>query len=394
MEGSKTHPFIGFHRAWSISNDTWFRLGQSKAMIRAIATTPIMPQYRAEIYSVSLRKGAQATTAIEGNTLSEQEIIAIQQGKNLTPGKQYMEQEVRNVIVALNKLGNEILEEKADSLITTELIKRFHWMIGKDLGESLKAIPGQFRKGQVTVGQVYRPPPGPEVDRLMRSFCEWSREEFHYEHGQNFSTAIIQAIVSHVYVAWIHPFDDGNGRTARLLEFYLLLRAGVPDIAAHILSNFYNDTRPEYYRQLNESSQRNGDLTNFIEYAVQGFKDGLQDVLDTVHWNQLEMAWQNYVHETFQRKPVAGRKKPLLQRQRALILSIELEKDYDEYELANVNEAIRIQYDNVSVRTLSRDIQDLTELGLLITLSEGYFRANTAVLRGTMAQARADRNLV
>ena len=69
---------------------------------------------------------------------------------------------------------------------------------------------------------------------------------------QSFQDPVIQAIVAHVYIAMIHPFGDGNGRTARLIEFYILLRAGLPDMASHILSNHYNDTRQEYYRRLDQ----------------------------------------------------------------------------------------------------------------------------------------------
>ncbi|MBX7059771.1 MAG: Fic family protein [Leptospirales bacterium] len=303
-----------------------------------------------------------------------------------------MEQEVRNVINALNELRDEVVTGGAiDNLVSPDLIRRFHRMIGKDLGAHFEAAPGQFRRGQVTVGRVYRPPAGSEVGPLMTAFCDWSRKEFHFEKGQSFSTAIIQAIVSHVYVAWIHPFGDGNGRTARLLEFYLLLRAGVPDIAAHILSNFYNETRSEYYRQLALSSRNKGDLTGFIAYAVQGLKDGLLVILETVHANQLLIAWRDYVRETFQ---VSGMKTNLTyRRQMALILSVKLEQEYSESDLAEVNAAVRVSYAMVSRRTLQRDILALISYGLLVHSDQGY-RANTAVLRGPMAKVRADRRLL
>ena len=99
-----------------------------------------------------------------------------------------------------------------------------------------------------------------------------------YTGEQNIDEAVIEAIVVHIYIAWIHPFEDGNGRTARLLEFYLLLRAGVPNIASHILSNHYNDTRAEYYRQLNYASET-GDLKEFIQYVLLRFRDGLEKVI-------------------------------------------------------------------------------------------------------------------
>jgi Fic family protein len=87
--------------------------------------------------------------------------------------------------------------------------------------------------------------------------------------------AILKAVVAHLYLAWIHPFGDGNGRTARLVEFQILLSSGVPSPAAHLLSNHYNQTRSEYYRQLDRASKSGGELAPFIEYGARGFVAGL-----------------------------------------------------------------------------------------------------------------------
>src|SRR5262249_51716473 len=157
--------------------------------------------------------------------------------------------EVKNVIDALNHLFREVVKDNKGAVITPDLICEFHRMIGKDLGEQFDAIPGRFREDIRVVG-AYRAPDWPDVKSLMQELCDWLYKEFHYEKGQDFSDIIIQAIVSHVFLEWIHPFGDGNGRTGRLLEFYVLLRGGLPSIASHILSNYYNETRPEYYRQL------------------------------------------------------------------------------------------------------------------------------------------------
>jgi Fic family protein len=61
--------------------------------------------------------------------------------------------------------------------------------------------------------------------------------------------ALMKAILTHLYIAWIHPFGDGNGRTARLAELQILLAAGMPMPASHLLSNHYNTTRTDLYRQ-------------------------------------------------------------------------------------------------------------------------------------------------
>ena len=146
-------------------------------------------------------------------------------------------------------------------------------MIGRDLGEHFEAIPGRFAERPRFV-LTYRAPDHQDVVELVQRLCVWLADEFHFPDGtQSFSDAVVQAIVTHVYIEWIHPFSDGNGRTGRLVEFYLLLRAGNPDIASHILSNFYNETRGEYYRQLDRAG-KTGDLSAFIAYAVQGLRDG------------------------------------------------------------------------------------------------------------------------
>ncbi len=74
---------ILFQRNWHLEEETIFMLGQSESIVQAISSAPIKPEYRKQLLSVSLRKGARATTAIEGNTLSEEEVSRIDEGENL-----------------------------------------------------------------------------------------------------------------------------------------------------------------------------------------------------------------------------------------------------------------------------------------------------------------------
>ena len=88
-----------------------------------------------------------------------------------------------------------------------------------------------------------------------------------------FARGLTRALPAHLYIAWIHPFADGNGRTARLVEYQLLAGSGlVPTPAVHLLSNHYNLTRSYYYRVLDRSSRiRPWSPVEFIAYAVDGF---------------------------------------------------------------------------------------------------------------------------
>lgn len=187
---------------------------------------------------------------------------------------------------------------------------------------------------------------------------------------------LIKSIVAHVYLAWIHPFGDGNGRTARLLEFKFLLEAGVPSAAAHLLSNHYNLTRSEYYRQLDRTSKSNGDLLPFIEYAVVGFVDQIREQIEKVQAQQFAVAWINYVHEKF-----GSQKSPSDRRQRDVVLAMATREGFIKAsDIKQLDAQIAAQYANKTPKTVSRDLNRLKKLRLVEVTAEGY-RANTRIMR-------------
>ncbi|MCK4469791.1 MAG: Fic family protein [Desulfobacterales bacterium] len=371
---------IQFRKHWQIDNSCAYLLGECSALVQAISNIPLKPEYRKKLLQVSLIKGAQATTAIEGNTLTEEEIKKIQEGWKVPVSREYQEIEVKNVIDALNTLLEEIIIHTKTRIIAIETIKDFHRMIGKNLGKHLDAIPGQFRTDNRYVGP-YRAPDYSHVSELMGNLCEWLKKEFHFEQGQDFSTAVIQAIITHVYLEWIHPFGDGNGRTGRLLEFYILLRAGLPNIVSHVLSNFYNNTRMEYYRQLKQAKEKNN-LTFFIEYAVQGFRDGLKENLNIIQESQFSIFWQHNIYETF--ADLKYTKKGAFKRKRALMLQMPLNKEFTVDEILELSPDVAKKYARYGRATVLRDLKELQELNLLRKVGRNYM-ANTKILKAMMS---------
>jgi Fic family protein len=371
---------IQFRKHWQIDNSCAYLLGECSALVQAISNIPLKPEYRKKLLQVSLIKGAQATTAIEGNTLTEEEIKKIQEGWKVPVSREYQEIEVKNVIDALNTLLEEIIIHTKTRIIAIETIKDFHRMIGKNLGKHLDAIPGQFRTDNRYVGP-YRAPDYSHVSELMGNLCEWLKKEFHFEQGQDFSTAVIQAIITHVYLEWIHPFGDGNGRTGRLLEFYILLRAGLPNIVSHVLSNFYNNTRMEYYRQLKQAKEKNN-LTFFIEYAVQGFRDGLKENLNIIQESQFSIFWQHNIYETF--AELKYTKKGAFKRKRALMLQMPLNKEFTVDEILELSPDVAKKYARYGRATVLRDLKELQELNLLRKVGRNYM-ANTKILKAMMS---------
>jgi Fic family protein len=374
---------ISFRANWSLSEKTSNLLGQCYAYINSILNTPIRPDYRRQLLSVFLNKGALATTAIEGNTLSEKDLAQIQSGRDLEPSRKYQQQEVENILEAFNVILKELIREKSSAIISPELIKRFNEMVGKNIGEAFGGNPGQFRRRNVVVG-AYRPPSFGMVEGLVKKLCDWLIKDFHYAREQHFDEAVIEAIVSHVYIAWIHPFLDGNGRTARLLEFYILMRAGVPGIASHILSNHYNNTRTEYYRQLQNASET-GDLSAFIQYAVEGFRDGLETTIEIIHKNQTELTWNNFVHDITVEMQDEGKNRKILRRIRQLAYNIPADRFYSLDEIVILNPEIADIYRELNPMTLRRDLGLLVEKELLKTEKNRYC-ANYGLLHSLLAE--------
>ncbi|MCL2126879.1 MAG: Fic family protein [Treponema sp.] len=377
-----TWEHITFAEKWTLSEKAVNLLGQCFAYVNAMLKVPIRPDYRDKMHTVSLNKGALATTAIEGNTLTEDDLALIQSGKDLEPSRRYLQKEVENVLAAFNTIFGELVHDKTPLPVSPELIKRFHEMIGRDIGEAFGANPGQFRRQNVIVGIVYRPPVFGQVDELVRKLCDWLSKAFHYSHGQNFDEAVIQAIVTHVYIVWIHPFMDGNGRTARLLEFYLMLRAGIPSFASHILSNHYNETRTMYYMQLEEST-KTGDLSAFIQYALEGFRDGLEQTLKVIHEEQMELTWNNYVHDMIEK--IEGKNRNSLRRLRYLAYQIPSDRLCSPDEISILTAGIAEEYRKLNPVTLRRDLDLLAEKGLL-KAEKGKYRANHALLHSYMSE--------
>jgi Fic family protein len=381
MDGYK---HIQFKKHWEITGQCSYQLGECHALVQAISNIPLRPKDRDKLLRLSLIKGARATTAIEGNTLSEEEIEKIQEGWKLPPSKEYLEIEVKNILDAFNALMIEIVDENRVRFITPDLIKDFHRMIGKNLGEHFDAIPGKFRKDNRIVGP-YLAPDYQYVNELVKKLCLWIQKEFQYNEKQDFATAVIQAIITHVYIEWIHPFGDGNGRTGRLLEFYILLRAGLPSIVSHILSNFYNETRPIYYRQL-DSARKKKDLTGFIQYAVEGFRDGLKDNFRLIQESQFIIFWHNYIYEAF--ADFQYTKKEAFKRKRELMLSLPIDSAFSADEITMLTPRLAKKYAKVSKVTVLRDLKELQELNLIVKEKRKYC-AKIGVLKALMPSKKA-----
>ena len=184
---------------------------------------------------------------------------------------------------------------------------------------------------------------------------------------QSWRLPVVKALVAHLYIAWIHPFGDGNGRVARLVEYQILLGAGVPNPATHLLSNHYNDTRSEYYRRLDASSRAPNGVMDFLVYALQGFVDGLTEQVNAIKGRMREDMWTNYVHMRFR-----DRSSPTDVRRRHLVLDLsERDEPVRRRDLRLLTPRLAAAYAGKTEKTITRDLNALSEMGLITRTRQG-----------------------
>ena len=365
-----THGFIKYILDLrNISYKLWMLLGAAESKCKHLSGIPLRPEKQQELNQISLRKGIRATTAIEGNTLSEEDIDRIYHGEagKIPLSRRYQAQEVENVLKVYNGIISDI-ESGRDYHATLETLKSDNAAILEGIQLEEGVIAGEIRTYPVRVG-VYRCAPAEDCEYLLERLFEWLCMNWGLEDEHPLVEGILKAVVSHLYFVWIHPFGDGNGRTARVLEFRMLMKAGVPLTAAHLLTSYYNDTRDMYYEKLRESSrEENGEL-EFIHYAIQGFVDALDSQIESILEEQLKITWENYVHEVC----FGGKLTAALKRRRDLLLGIsEFSRGISTGELRyRLPEKVLRQYKDRS-RMLTRDMNYLEKRGLIRKINERY----------------------
>lgn len=372
---ARTHPWITFTVDLNkLAHKTWMLLGEAESKCEHVAGVPLRPETADRLNKIYLSKGIRGTTAIEGNTLSEEEVLQrVTEGLDLPPSRDYLGREVDNILIAMNEIVADVADRRRLPL-TPERIARFNEQVlnGLDLDEDV--VPGRVRQHSVGV-LGYRGAPAEDCEYLLARLCDWLNNLKVDDGSMAFSVAMIKAILAHLYIAWIHPFGDGNGRTARLIEFQLLVQAGMPIPSAHLPSDFYHKTREAYYRELARTSRPPYPVEQFIHYALQGLVDELRDQLRVIRAEQLRVAWENFVHEVFRDQDT-----PAKRRQKHVVLDLtDAPAPIPASKLPELSPRVAIGYAGKGTKTVTRDVNQLVTLGLVRRTRRGLV-ANTGMI--------------
>ncbi|KAB2891462.1 MAG: Fic family protein [Desulfobulbaceae bacterium] len=208
-------------------------------------------------------RNVHASTAIEGNPLTLEQVRALEEGRELSSSDARHKREVLNYFAGLRYVE----KAAAKTHIRHEDILELHRILAGEVMDQGKA--GVYRTITVRVGQ-YLPPPPDAVSGLMFELLEWWNTE-----AQQLSPVLSSAILHYRFEA-IHPFADGNGRTGRALALWELYRRGFDTHHIFSVDEYYWGDRPRYYAALSEVRQAGEDLTAWLEYCAAGLRKTLE----------------------------------------------------------------------------------------------------------------------
>ncbi|MDI6736345.1 MAG: Fic family protein [bacterium] len=239
----------------------------------SILNSPLIPGWEVALRREAIIHSAHSSTSIEGNRLSLEQVSDLAQGREVAATRKD-KQEVLNYLNVLENIGKLI---KGNSILEKDILN-IHRMVTKDTLDGPDDC-GVYRDRYVVVanrftGEIFfRPPQNEDVPGLIKDLVKWINSE-----GSKELDPVIEAGITHYEFVRIHPFIDGNGRTTRVLAALILYLRGFDTKQFFCLDDYYNSDRPAYYKALRSVEQETLDLTNWLEYFVEGVNVSIEAV--------------------------------------------------------------------------------------------------------------------
>lgn len=262
-----------FHYTHSIVNN----LTLISAARELILNSPLIPKWGLALRREAIIRSAHSSTSIEGNRLSLEQVSDLAHGRKVMATRKD-KQEVLNYLKALEDIEKLTNGKK----ITEKNILNIHKMLTQGTLENPSDC-GTYRNRYVVVANrltgevIFNPPSNEEVPGLVKDLVEWLNSSEVKELDP-----VIEAGIAHYEFVRIHPFVDGNGRTARVLSTLILYLRGFDTKQFFCLDDYYDSDRQAYYRVLQSVNPNTLELTNWLEYFVEGVNMSIAAVKERI----------------------------------------------------------------------------------------------------------------
>jgi Fic family protein len=292
-------------------------LAEAKAAVLALRTMPYQREWVEALQRVELKMEVAGTSRIEGAEFTERELQAV-----LDETTAQIHTRSQRQALAAKRTYEWLATIPDDRPVTPELICEIHarMVTGADDDHCPPGVP-RAADQNVTFGTPrHRGIDGGEAcARGLAALAQAIQREFR-DHDR-----VVQALGAHYHFAAMHPFLDGNGRTARALEALLLQRAGLRDTCFIAMSNYYYEEKHGYLDGLAAARAGGHDLTPFLRFALAGVAQQVQRVLGQIQHHMRKALFRDVMRDLFGRLK-SPRKRVLAERQMA-ILTLLLDAD-------------------------------------------------------------------
>lgn len=327
-------------------------LVEAKSVVLSLRTIPYQRGWVEALQQMELKREVAGTSRIEGAEFTDRELDAAMKE---TP-EQLLTRSQRQVHAAV-KSYRWIANVPVDRPVNAELICEIHRQIVTGADDD-HCPPGQIRRRDENVNfglPRHRGAEGGEECTLaFAGFTKAIQHEYR-EHDP-----LIQALAAHYHLAAMHPFLDGNGRTARALEALMLQRAGLRDTCFIAMSNYYYDEKHVYLSSLNEVRARQHDLTAFLVFGLKGIAIQSRRLLAEIQHQISKELLRNLMFDLFHRLRTP-RKRVIAERQ-IEILKLLLEVEW--MDLDKIIQRTANSYNSLKSprKAVIRDLNELIRL--------------------------------
>ena len=333
-----------------------------------IASLPTPPHLAAFLDEDLIRKSIFSTAALEGNPLDEKAVGALLQKAKPGAAANHFEREILNLKAAHDTFILAV-EEAADAKplrLSETLIKAVHAAITSGVNDAALS-PGLYRNTPVQVGNpehggTYVPPKILEdIKTLMAAFVDWINGE-----ALLLTDPVIRAALAHYHLAKIHPFRDGNGRTARMIEAMILAAAGYRLIPSTLWNAYYRDIH-DYYIAFSKSEKNADDSVQpFLDFFFESLNASLEEFRTRLVEGVKPLLFRDYVAYLKKARELTPRQHQLVE-----LLLAASDTAFDSQDLRQTS-PFTLLYRRVSDKTIRRDIKNLERLGLIRKTGKRY----------------------
>ena len=348
------------------------KLEEARVLQQVVAEMPILPSLASRIEEEAIIKSIYGTAALEGNPLSEEEVGEIITATDPARSRQRARQEIENLKECYSMLKE--FGTLPDGLeLNHELIKNIHQLITNAI-EHHSNQPGRFREHKVQVGNlehggVYTPPKiFDDISNLMNEFVAWiNSPELLAE------PPLVRGALGHYHLAMIHPFSDGNGRTARFVEAMVMRTGGVKHVPL-MLSNYYYRHMDDYYWAFSLTRKhKNREVTPFLDFVLSGFIESIWQIQKDMTYYIRRFTLREYYSRLAEKKDITRRQHELLK------VLLDRKDPFALRELWTTS-PFSVLYMQVSERTGRRDLDSLVKRNLLTKHQDKTYTLNLRLL--------------